>query len=115
MKKGILILGLIVSSPAFALHSTNCSSADGQTKRVEHEVWGANPIEYIFKGQSVSEDQVQFDQSSKKVLLKDSSRLGHGNAGREVYTIEMSLKGQSSAPEFVICDSSWNSALDLAK
>lgn len=110
MKKTLAILVLAMAgSQAFALHETNCSNADGSIKRVEKEIWGANPVVYTVDGQVVSADKVTMDESTKSVLVGQDTR-GRAGGGREIYTILM--KVENGREDFVICNSWWNSAID---
>lgn len=115
MKKLFLVLA---SMSAFALHETNCSNSDGSMKRVEKEVWGANPISFYLNGEKIfSKDyDITLDDSTKTTLL--TRQIPNGVA--ETYSIEMTFtklasdpsEGNTTVKDMVICTTWRNNFID---
>ncbi len=116
---------LALTSPSFALHELNCSTATGSFRRVEKEIWGVNAVSYFVNGTEVVVDElvIQTKPRSKRVLASTNS-VGY-KAETYVEKVTVSRKNGSALPssegrdigqmklvDWSLCHSWWNSALD---
>ncbi len=120
-----LVLGIFVlSANAFALEWANCSNADGSLKRVEEEVWGANPVTWLRNNEEVAGAKEKWNDEKKVVL--DRKETQNKTTGRvvsvdEVYATEVTVSARiGGSPQlkelrvtdFVICKSHWDDRRD---
>lgn len=88
--KIILSLATLLAFPALALQSTQCSSTDGGIRRVEREVWGANPVYYVVNGQQNLLQDLVLKESNLKIL--ENTGTPEGPRGqRVVYRVDVEL------------------------
>lgn len=90
----LLLLTLMISTNANALGELNCSNADGSVKRVEKEIWGANPVTWTAGGIEWSRSQFseEFDSASKKILsTKETKNKEVVEESEEIYAVKVKL------------------------
>jgi len=94
---GLLMFG----SNAFAFQWMNCSNADGSLKRVETEIWGANPVEWLSNGETVVDAQEEFNDAKKVVLEKiDRTKVSVD----EVFATQVTVSATAGNAEFRVTD-----------
>lgn len=103
-----LVVGVIISmaSPVFAIGTTDCASGDGQTRRTEWEVWGANPIKWEYRGELVPAHKVKLEPTAT-VIVSDVVTQ-HPDLGEEhrLTTVELAvltLADGRTVTEYVLC------------
>jgi len=59
---------LATATSAFGIGATECASADGKLRRVEQEIWGANPVTWSYDGETLPSDKVKVDPDGTFVV-----------------------------------------------
>lgn len=94
------------SGSAFAIGTTDCASSDGQTRRTEQEVWGANQVNWFFHGEIIPADKVELEASAQMVVSDIVTRDEELGQKRQLTTVEqaaITLGDGQTKTEYVIC------------
>ena len=104
-----LFVAIGFSAQASAIGTTLCSNAEGTIKRVEQEIWGANPVHWSIYGEEFSQQDVTIDKDTVKILSTEvtfDSPLGEKRVETSVMKVMFPQEGGSeSGSDFVICKS----------
>jgi len=114
MKTKLFVMaGLLLSTQAFALQDMQCSNADGSIKRVEQEIWGANPVFWDIQGKRHNGYTMTADFTEKNVLFIEDNRPVDGNLV-EVASYKVKLTNGSAVlgEDYVICIMTQNELQD---
>lgn len=94
------------ATSAYGIGTTNCMSGDGQVKRTEQEVWGANIVTWEFHGQTLPDEKVKLQPGEQVVLTDAITQDPNMGETRTLTTVEQAvfkLSDGSEPAEFVIC------------
>lgn len=107
LKLLILVASVGTGGQALAIGTTLCSNAEGTIKRIEREIWGANPISWSIHGVEVDRQDVVVERHSTKLLHREitfDSPLGEKKIESFVMKISFPVGGESERDsDFVIC------------
>ena len=119
-----VIGGLFSSVSAFALHDLSCSNASTSMQIQEDEIWGANPVGCVYKGEQIENGKAVLNTKS---LIKVEGDRGKARANwKATYTVKATFTrtdghaltsakdAPKSAEATLICQESSSSAMDLA-
>ncbi len=102
-----LLFTLSSASALAAIGTTDCASADGQVRRTEEEVWGANVVTWSYQDQKLNEAAVHIaaDPIDVNHVVNQDPSLGEQHVDSVVQKVLLSLGDGSTLNTFVICTS----------
>lgn len=112
-----IVLVCLVSINSFALEDLQCSNADGNLKRVEEEIWGANKIKWVIGDRDVTVFNEKFDKKTKVILDSKRSQVSRDEIYAIHVTVHSTALGLPTKPtlqnsDYVICRYHWDSRQD---
>lgn len=105
--KGLVAAALLsLSTSALAIGTTECASGDGQLRRTEEEIWGANLVAWEYRGERLPDANIKLDAAATVVISDVSTQ--HPEWGKEVRRTsveqaQIELLDGSTVSEYVLC------------